>query len=209
MLSRLQRIRWLALALAAVPTLVVVLAVLSATAGGSNSSVPVAGPPHELRGPPPWPRNLRGLRTRLAALGLPTLAAEGTILHYHDHLDVFVDGRRVSVPAGIGIGPDETFFSPLHTHDATGVVHIESPVVRPFTLGELFGVWGVPLSARCLGGDCAAGARRVWVYVDGRLLAGNPDRLLLQPHQEILVAFGDRSQLPRPIPRSYDFPPGL
>jgi hypothetical protein len=209
LLNRLQRYRWLAVGLAAVPTAVIVLAVVSATAGGSNSSQVATGPSRELTGPPPWPRNVQGLRTRLAALGLPALAAEGTALHFHVHLDLFVNGKHVTVPAGIGIAPGEAFFSPLHTHDPSGIVHIESAQVRPFTLGEFFGVWGVPLSTHCLGGYCATGARRLSTYVNGTRFAGDPARLLLEPHEEIVIAFGTRSELPRRIPSSYAFPPGL
>jgi hypothetical protein len=98
------------------------------------------------------------------------------------------------VPAGIGIDPGGRFISPLHTHDTSGVVHVESPTIRPFTLGELFGVWGVPLGS----------ASRA--FVDGRPLGGDPRRLILKPHQEIVVAFG---RLPRRVPAHYEFAPGL
>jgi hypothetical protein len=208
LLSRLHRFRWLAVALGVVPTALVVLAVVGATAGGTHSSAPAASP-HELTGPPAWPRNVEGLRNRLDALGLPALAAEGSSLHYHVHLDLFVNGKRVTVPAGVGIAPGDVFFSPLHTHDTTGVVHSESAQVRPFTLGEFFGVWGVPLTSRCFGGHCAGGARRLSVYVDGKRLAGDPAALILEPHQEIVVTFGTGSELSRPIPSSYAFPAGL
>jgi len=161
----------------------------------------------ELTGPPPWPANTDGLRSRLRALGLPALGREGTALHIHAHLDVFVHGRRIAVPAGIGIGPD--FISPLHTHDTSGVVHVESPDVRTFTLGEVFGVWGVRLTRRCLGGYCASGADRLHVYVGGRELAGDPRLLHLVPHAEIVVAFGTPRQLPRPLPSRFAFAPGL
>jgi hypothetical protein len=137
---------------------------------------------------PPWPRNVPELRERLAELHLPALAYEGTVLHIHQHLDVFDNGRHVTVPAGIGIG--DTFISPLHTHDTSGVMHVESPTIRPFTLAEFFGVWGVPLA-------------HAKVYVDGkRSIPG----VRLEPHQEIAVVFG---RAPRRIPSSYDFPFGL
>jgi hypothetical protein len=212
-LTRLQCGRPLVAILAIVPTAAAVVAIVAATAGSSSHISSAAATPSvlpgELTGPPPWPRNVRALRARLAALGLPALAAEGTRLHYHDHLDLFVNGRHVAVPAGIGIGLGGRLFSPLHTHDATGIIHVESPDVRPFTLGEFLGVWGLRLTARCLGGSCAGGAQRVWVYVDGKLVTGAPGRLVLAPHQEIVVAFGTRAQLPTPIPGSYRFPPGL
>jgi hypothetical protein len=149
----------------------------------------------ELAHGPPWPRNVGSLRQRLNELHLPALAAEGTVLHIHQHLDVFANGKRVTVPAGIGIDADYRFISPLHTHDTSGVIHVESPTVRPFTLGEFFGVWGVPLE------------RASQVYVDGRRVSGDPAGVRLTPHEEIVVLFGSRR--PRsPIPASYSFPLG-
>jgi hypothetical protein len=117
-----------------------VLAGLSSELGRSSSSGSGALP-GELAGPAPWPRNAGRLEQRLTALGVPAPGFEGTALHTHQHLDLFVDGKRVVVPAGIGIDPAGRFISPLHTHDTSGVIHVESPTVRPFTLGELFGVW--------------------------------------------------------------------
>jgi hypothetical protein len=74
---------------------------------------------------------------------------EFLIHHVHAHLDVFVDGKRIGVPAAIGINVDapevksfedpdgavsyggiercrKPCISPLHTHDATGIIHTES-----------------------------------------------------------------------------------
>jgi hypothetical protein len=56
-------------------------------------------------------------------------------VHLYQHLDLYVDGRQVSVPAGIGIDP-AVGFAPLHTHDASRVIHLESPTVRTYTLGQ-------------------------------------------------------------------------
>jgi hypothetical protein len=177
--------------------------------GGSSPAVPTAVParlPGELTGPAPWRRNGSELAQRLAALDLPALGFEGTALHIHEHLDVLVDGKRVVVPAGIGIDPAGRFISPLHTHDTSGVIHVESPTVRQFTLGEFFGVWGVPLGSERLGGYTAGGRKAVRAFVDGRRLTGDPGRLVLAPHQEIVVAFG---RLPRRVPANYGFAYGL
>lgn len=174
---------------------------------GAVTALPGRPLPGELAGPAPWPANTARLRARLRVIGLPALPREGTAVHIHEHLDVFVHGRRVTVPAGIGIG--HGFISPLHTHDASGVVHVESPGPRAFTLGELFSVWGVRLTRRCLGGYCRHGADRLRVYADGRELTGDPRVLPLAPHAEIVVAFGTRNELPRPLPVRYAFPSGL
>lgn len=183
--------------------------VLDRSHGSSTQTAVPANLPGRLDAPAPWPRNGSLLAARLAALGLPALGFEGTALHIHEHLDVFVDGRRVTVPAGVGIDPAGTFISPLHTHDTSGVIHVESPTVRPFTLGEFFGVWGVPLSARRLGGYVAGHGRALRAYVNGRRVEGDPGRIVLEPHQELVLAFGTPRQLSRPVPASYAFPSGL
>jgi hypothetical protein len=146
-------------------------------------------------GPPPWPAELGQLRARLDAIGLPARA--GTSLHTHQHLDVFVNGRRVIVPAGIGIG--DGFHSPLHTHDASGVIHVESTTVRSYSLAEFFAVWGVRLTKTCLAGECGDG--KLHFFVDGKP-AVDPNLIVLTQHQEIAVALGPP---PEPVPSSYRF----
>ena len=160
-------------------------------------------------GPAPWSANTAGLAERLRAIGVPPLSPlEGTAVHIHQHLDLYVDGRKVTVPAGIGIDP-AVGFAPLHTHDPSGVLHVESPTVRTYTLGQFFAVWGVRFTPSCLGGSCAGGGRRLRVFVDGKPVRGDPTALTLEPHQEIVIAFGTAAQLPSPVPSTYQFPPGL
>jgi hypothetical protein len=160
--------------------------------------VNVAALPGLEAGPPPWPAELEHLRARFDALGLP--ARQGTALHVHQHVDVFVNGKRVIVPAGIGIG--DGFISPLHTHDASGVIHVESPTVRSFSLAEFFAVWGVRLTKTCLADECGAG--ELHLFVNGKP-AADPNRIVLTQHLELAVAFGPP---PKPIPSSYRFPSG-
>ena len=129
--------------------------------------------------------------------------------HIHQHLDLFVTGRRVTVPANIGIAPGP-LFSPLHTHDTTGIIHVESATEARFSLGQFFAVWGVPLSARRIGTlatGAGAGARlRTWV--NGEPLAADPTRIVLASHQEIVIAYGTAAQMPKKVPSSYAFPQG-
>jgi hypothetical protein len=201
---------WLALGVLAAAVAVVAAIVVSAVGGSpSPAALPPAQLAGQLDGPAPWPRNVGDLGARLDELGLPALAFEGTTLHIHQHLDLYVDGRRVTVPGNIGIEEAQGFISPLHTHDDSGVIHVESPDVRTFTLGELFGVWGVRLTPRCLGGYCAAGAKKLWVFADGLRFSGDPRLLPLNAHEEIVVAYGTQAHLPNPIPAQYEFAPGL
>jgi putative peptide zinc metalloprotease protein len=155
-----------------------------------------------------WGPNTAGLRDRLAAIGFPALSAEALQYHTHQHLDLYVNGDRVMVPRGIGIDQSAGVITVLHTHETDGIIHVESPVERTFTLGQFFRVWGVPLSSRCIGTYCERGDEHLTAYVNGRLFTGNPARIVLTQHEEIVLSYGTASQQPQVIPASYQFPPG-
>lgn len=154
-------------------------------------------------GPGPWKAEIANLAERLQTLGLPALTSEGDVLHVHQHLDIFVDGKRIPVAAGIGIDPS-SFISPLHTHDSTGVIHVESPTKEDFTLGQLFAVWGVRFTPRQLGAYRAP-RQSFRLYVDGTRYTKDPTKLVLASHQEIAIVVG---KAPTKIPSSYRFPAG-
>ena len=189
--------------LAAAIVVAVVLA-LVLTNRGSSTSTPRAIPWAQLgtlqTGPPPWNNGVGGLTDRLAPLGLSQLGAEGTVLHIHQHLDLYVNGKKVTLPALIGIY-DNSYLTELHVHDNSGVIHVESPVQKTFTLGQLFGEWGVKLTANCVGSYCG----HVKWWVNGTRITGDPAQLDLRAHQEIVIAAGPP---PLVVPKSYKFPAG-
>lgn len=173
----------------------------------ARSPAPAALPGAQT-GPPPWSAGGDQLAERLDALGLPALPAEGTVVHIHQHLDLFVGGKRVTVPAGIGIDPNQQFISPLHTHDPSGVLHVESVTQETFTLGQVFGVWGVPLDSTHLGGLKTGAGKQLRAWVNGNPASGDPAEIVLASHQEIVLAYGTSSQMPKSVPARYAFPQG-
>jgi hypothetical protein len=223
--DRRRRLGLIGAGAAAAVVAVVVVVVLVASGGSSDgnsggaatagkASTPAgdaasgASLPGAQTGPAPWGPGTDQLQQRLDALGLAALPAEGTVLHIHQHLDLFVDGKRVTVPAGIGIDPNQEFIAALHTHDPSGVLHVESDVPKTFTLGQMFGVWGVPLSSTQLGGMRAGGGKQIKAWVNGKPLSGDPAKVDLASHQEFVIAYGTPAQMPKPVPSRYAFPPG-
>lgn len=178
--------------------------------GGSHHRVSVSGVngirwsgvTHLQTNPPPWPSESSLLSQRLRPSGLDALTMEGAVLHHHEHLDLYVNGRKVAVPPLVGINEQAGFLTELHTHDASGIIHVESPVQRSFTLGQFFCEWGVKLSATCLG---PYRGRLSW-WVNGVRRHDNPAQLALGQHQEIVIAAG---RPPTSVPGSYSFPTGL
>ncbi len=78
---------------------------------------------------------------------------EKLAMHIHAKLKILVDGVEVKVPANIGILPDGRM-RVIHTHDETGVIHIESPKPAEFTLGDFLKIWGKNLTSECFDKYC-------------------------------------------------------
>ncbi|WP_427131173.1 hypothetical protein [Pseudarthrobacter sp. S9] len=149
-----------------------------------------------------------GARERIAQAGLAVLTAEGNVQHFHAHLDVLKDGQPVAVPANIGItvgpGNKPDGISALHTHDTSGVIHIESPTAgQVFTLGQLLTEWGVLAGGGAAG--TGSGPLGGWTaYVNGKKYDAGVRDVPLKRHDEIVLSFGAS---PAKIPASYEFPP--
>ena len=127
--------------------IVLALTLLAAACGGSNSG----GSNLTLdTGPAPWP-NPDNVAERIDAAGLPSSSTESLTVHYHSHVDIFVDGQPEPVASSIG-REDQSLFSPLHTHSTSGLIHIEAPEEQDFTVAMLFTEWGVRLTSDCIGG---------------------------------------------------------
>lgn len=128
-------------------------------------------------------------------------ATEQLTYHHHAHLLVFVDGIGRSVPLGIGIMPQvgveqtqsglfavssTSCFYWLHVHAADGVIHIESPTAATFNLGQVFAVWGQPISASQVGP--AQGS--VSASVNGHPFKGNPADIPLHERDQVVLNVG-------------------
>jgi hypothetical protein len=146
-----------------------------------------------------------GAADRIKAAGLPVLPNEGTGEHFHAHLDVYVDGKAVTVPAWIGFtdgSPGQPGgASPVHTHDASGIIHIEAETPGDrYTLAQILREWGVLTENGAIG----AYAAEEWsVFVNGARQENGPDLAALHPQEEIVLVHG---LTPTPVPAAYAFP---
>jgi hypothetical protein len=158
-------------------------------------------------GRPPWPRP-DDTADRARTEGLAVAPMEGTAKHFHTHLDLLVAGKAVHVPANLGIAASGDAMAELHTHDTSGVLHIEAPTTdKRYTLGQLFTEWNVRLTATDLGGLKADGTRALTAYVDGKKQTGDPAAIELTPHREIALVYGPANAGVQ-VPSHYDFPSG-
>ena len=138
--------------------------------------------------------------------GIQCNTNEQLLFHKHAHLDIFVNGQLIYIPPQIGIIPDKCIYW-LHTHDEKGIIHIESPVKRDFTLGQFFDIWSKKLNNPSEFANTFGGKNTPDVYVNGQKVTSvNYREIKLQAHDEIALVYG---KPPDTIPSSYDFPQGL
>jgi hypothetical protein len=184
---------------------------------GKLAPAPAAGALGPEAVPVPAAAALAGTTTAVtghAVDGIGCDSAEQTLFHIHAHLAIFVNGSARQIPAAIGIpgaqaqataqGPfiaTGTCFYWLHTHAADGIIHIESPVRRVYTLGNFFDEWGQPLGP----GQVGPAAGHVVALYNGKVYQGNPRNIPLTAHAQIQLEIGTPLIAPQPI----SFPSGL
>src|SRR5581483_1471240 len=126
-------------------------------------------------------------------------ATEQLAYHIHAHLIVYVNGQPRALPGGIGIPGSQVVQSAegpvaaggqciyyLHTHAPDGIIHIESPTQRIYTLGNFFDIWQQPLTS----GDVAGNKGAVTAVVNGKPWNKNPRDIPLDPHTVVQISVG-------------------
>jgi len=126
---------------------------------------------------------------------------EQLAVHYHAHLTVMYRGQPASIPANTGIPSGGSCLYWMHTHDDSGVIHIEAPVgqaKRQFTLGDFFAVWGQPLSRTQVATLQVGSGNQLKVWVNGTPYTGDPSKIILKSHEQIVLEIGPPFTQPPP-----------
>ena len=189
-----------------------------ASVPGKLTAAPAAGPEGPEAVPIPAGSSLApaGWLTLGQSLdGINCEPLERLAYHIHIHLTIFVGGTARRVPYGVGIAPplqgtqtsggyfvgSGTCFAWLHTHASDGIIHVESPAAKTYTLGDFFDIWHQPLGLNVVG----PAHGHVTAFFDGRYYKGNPRALPLDPHAQIQLDVGK----PLIAPEQITFPNGL
>ena len=81
---------------------------------------------------------------------------EVMLMHIHPSLYLNFNGKLYMVPQNVGIDPElwknhsldqygMRGMAPVHTHTTDGMLYVESKIMRNYTLGEFFDIWGLDL----------------------------------------------------------------
>jgi hypothetical protein len=169
---------------------------LLAVAGCGGSSAPpgfvIAGAGLQAS-QPPWAPEYAHLPERLSELKLPPVGNEK--LHIHAALHIYKEGLLMPVPAEVGLDPAKHIEASLHTHDSTGIIHMEAARRFDFTLGDFFKVWGVKLGPAQVGGLTGLGGDKLHFYLDGTPLK-DPAAHVLRNGDNIAIGYGADSSFP-------------
>jgi hypothetical protein len=149
---------------------------------------------------------------------IPCDQLEHTQVHQHAYLQILTNGQRVPIPTAIGRTTNCYYW--LHMHAQTpGMIHIESPADRTFTLGDFFDVWSdwsglrQPLDSGHVSYLFTLDStQKLVVYVDmsdGKapsVFTGDPRSIVLKDHEVITLEITPPSVSPPP---SFAWPPGF
>jgi hypothetical protein len=129
----------------------------------------------------------------------------GTVYHIHQHLTMYDKGKQVNLPALIGFNYNHDCLYWTHTHDTSGIIHIESPHQIKVTLGNFFDVWGKPLNTSRIGTITVQPQEQIKTWVNMKPYSGSLRSIDLKRHTQIVIEVGP----PFVKPKSFTFPAGV
>lgn len=160
---------------------------------------------------------------------MPCATTMPNAYHVHSFVGIIINGRQLALPDGIGMknpGADGTYagfnnwteyascYYYIHTHDASGVLHVESPQSVSlsssiYTLGNAFDVWGMALSSTQIGpytGTVRAYTAKVPLKTSQilrsyyTLYSGNPRSIPIYSHTTTWLEIGPTYITPSSLP---------
>jgi hypothetical protein len=124
---------------------------------------------------------------------------EQTVLHIHAHVSLYINGKLTPLPADVGIPREASgkaiCFYWLHTHDASGVIHIEAPVKASFTFGQFRDEWCQKFQNLGFPGQLFQNSG--WtIWINGQRYSGTLESIPLAAHSLITLAYNSPKVTP-------------
>jgi len=144
-----------------------------------------------------------------ASTAIPCDQLEHTQVHYHAAVQILYQGRIVAIPTAVGRSSFCYYWLHMHSGEP-GIIHVEAPADRTFTLGDFFAVWGAwgvkaqPLDSAHVSSFVLAPDQKLVIYVDRgngegpQLYAGDPKSIVLANHEVITLEISPPMVVPPP-----------
>ncbi len=127
------------------------------------------------------------LSSREAALLCTTDMA--TEFHIHPELQILINGTPAVIPANIGILP--VCMNSIHTHSPDGIIHVESPVKKDFTLSDFFAVWQKDFSKEKILDNNVTPSTEIVVTVNGQKV-DTYENTILRDKDKIVISYQNK-----------------
>jgi hypothetical protein len=128
--------------------------------------------------------------------GVYCSSGEQLSYHIHAHISIYINGTSIPLVANTGIAPvgvtssaNVTCYYWLHTHDATGVIHIESPTTKLYTLNQFIDIWEKFSSSTSALPTQLLSSTGWIIYVNGKQVNTDFNHLQLHAHDIITIAY--------------------
>lgn len=157
------------------------LAVIASLIGAASRAGAASMPPQQIQS---------AAATGQPISGISCDAMEGQRIHIHQHLVILDRGKPVEIPPNVGQPAGRRCLYWVHTHTPDGIIHIEAPQDRGFTLGDFFAIWGQPLTRTEAASAHAAKGASLRVWVNGKAYKGDPRKIVLAKHADIVIESG-------------------
>lgn len=112
-----------------------------------------------------------------------------TEYHIHPELQILINGESVLIPDNLGIQP--SCMTSIHTHSSDGVIHVESPVQKDFTLGDFFAVWKKDFSREKILDSVVTSTTEIVVAVNGER-AETYENTILRDKDKIVISYQNK-----------------
>ena len=121
----------------------------------------------------------------------------GLVRHDHSMLSIYINGEQREIPTNLGINTEICNqeggnMHTVHTHDASGRLHIETAADVDMPLGVFFDIWGVHFNETGIFDYRVSNTHELIMTIDG-VTNNQFDDYLLVDGKEITIIFQARS----------------
>lgn len=109
-----------------------------------------------------------------------------TNVHYHATIEIRQDGELILIPANIGIVGK--CIHPLHTHDNTGLIHMDYSKKVAFTLSDFFDMQGIIMTDNQIGSIKTTDKYTIEIKVNNKIINTNYRNIVLHDKDRILIS---------------------
>lgn len=109
-----------------------------------------------------------------------------TKFHIHPEIKIVINEVEQNIPEDIGVSA--IGMTAIHTHEGGGLIHVEAPIQKDFTIGDFFAVWGKTFTQNQILDSVVDESHQITVTVNG-ILVDTFDNTMMNDHDKIIISY--------------------